>query len=39
MINSKKPKFYIIAIDLLILILAFIGLMTNPNKDSEYYAE
>jgi beta-lactamase regulating signal transducer with metallopeptidase domain len=37
-VNFKKPKVYIVAIALLILIVAFIGLMTNPKRDSKYYA-
>lgn len=38
-INFKQPKFYIIAIALTILIVSFVGLTTNPKKDSKYYAE
>lgn len=38
-LNYKKPKFYIIFITFIILIIAFVGLMTNPVKDSKYYAE
>ena len=38
-LNYKKPKFHIIFTTLLILIIVFVGLMTNPIKDSKYYAE
>lgn len=38
-INLKKPRVYIIIIALLILAVAFIGLMTNPKKDSEDFAK
>ena len=38
-IKFKQPKFYIIIVALLILAVAFIGLMTNPKKDSKYYAK
>lgn len=38
-IKFKEPKFYIIIIALIILAVAFIGLMTNPKRDSKYYAK
>ncbi|MDY0235364.1 MAG: M56 family metallopeptidase [Gudongella sp.] len=38
-INFKKPNSYIIIIALLILGVVFIGLMTNPKKDSEDFAK
>ena len=38
-INFKQSKFYIIAIALIILIIAFVVLTTNSKKDSKYYAE
>ncbi len=37
--NIKKPKLYLLILALLILGLAFIGLITNPKKDSKYYAK
>ncbi|NMA49538.1 MAG: hypothetical protein GX947_07195, partial [Tissierellia bacterium] len=38
-INFKQPKLYLIIIAVLILGVAFIGLMTNPKRDSKYYAK
>lgn len=38
-INFKQPRLYMIVIALIILIVAFVGLTTNPKKDSKYYAE
>lgn len=37
--NKKTTNVLIFSITLIIIIVAFIGLRTNPKKDSKYYAE
>lgn len=38
-INFKQPKLFVIALALIIIITAFIGLTTNPKKDARDIAE
>ena len=38
-LKFNKPKFYVTVLALLVLIVLFIGLLTNPKKDSKYFAK